>query len=81
MLTSAITRTKFTTSQTLRNRISRWQNMENVFELPNPAMLANKHILLVDDVITTGATLEACGSVLLKAPGSKISIAAVAYTI
>lgn len=57
------------------------RGMENVFELPNPAMLANKHILLVDDVITTGATLEACGSVLLKAPGSKISIAAVAYTI
>lgn len=81
VLENAITRTRFTETQTLQNRISRWQNMEGVFAVTQPALLRNKHLLLVDDVITTGATLEACGSSLLAVDGVKLSIGAAAYTV
>jgi ComF family protein len=71
-------RTVFTESQTARNRIDRWQNMDGVFNVQNPQLLENKHILLVDDVITTGATIEGCGQELAKIEGIKISVASVA---
>ncbi|HYQ59030.1 MAG TPA: phosphoribosyltransferase family protein, partial [Draconibacterium sp.] len=69
----------FTSTQTKRNRFERWQNVENVFGLNNSKILENKHILLVDDVVTTGATLEACALHLLKLPGTKVSIATLAF--
>ena len=69
----------FTLTQTKRNRYERWQNVENVFGLNNPETLTGKHILLVDDVVTTGATLEACAIHLLKQTGTKVSIATLAY--
>lgn len=77
----AVERSIFSSSQTQQNRMSRWQNMEGIFTLKNEAEIAHKHLLLVDDVTTTGATLEACGTVLLEAKGVKLSIATVAYTI
>ena len=77
----AVIRTVFTETQTHKNRISRWRNMEGVFEVRTPEILAGKHVLLIDDVITTGATLEACGAEILKVPGTKLSVATVAYTI
>jgi ComF family protein len=77
----AVTRILFTESQTRQNRISRWQNMEGVFSVSEPKLLENKHILLIDDVITTGATLEACGSAILQVPGTRLSIASIAYTL
>lgn len=77
----AVTRIRFTETQTHQNRVSRWQNMEGVFAITQPEALVNKHILLVDDVITTGATLEACGTILLETPGVRLSIGAAAYTI
>jgi len=76
-----IVRTQYTETQTKKGRIERWQNMEGKFELANPAAIAGKHVLLVDDVVTTGATLEACGHELLKATGVKLSIATLAYTV
>jgi ComF family protein len=81
LLTKAIQREKFTDSQTTQNRLSRWQNMEGVFEVKQPDQLTHKHILLVDDVMTTGATLEACGQNIITLPGCKLSIATAAYTL
>jgi ComF family protein len=71
----------YTETQTQMGRINRWENMDGVFAINNTGQLHGKHILLVDDVVTTGATLEACGSELLKIPGVTLSIATLAYTL
>ena len=72
-------RTKHTETQTRKHRFERFENVDKVFEVKDPPALYNKHILLVDDVITTGSTLVACADELLKVKGSKVSIAAMAY--
>jgi ComF family protein len=66
-------------TQTRRSRFGRWQNVETVFCIKEAHSLEGKHILLVDDVITTGATLEACAQTLLRIPGVKVSIATIAF--
>ena len=66
-------------TQTKKSRFSRWQNVESIFQLRNADALEGKHVLLVDDVITTGATLEACAQTLLQVPGVKVSIVCMAY--
>ena len=81
LLKKAISRIIFTKSQTHESRVTRWENMQGVFKVDNKNALLGKHILLIDDVITTGASLEACGSVILAVPGTQLSIATVAYTI
>lgn len=73
-------RTRHTETQTKKNREERLDNMEGVFALRNPDELKGKHILLVDDVITTGATTEACWSTLKSVPDIKISLASLAIT-
>nr|WP_294950375.1 ComF family protein [uncultured Mucilaginibacter sp.] len=70
-----------TKTQTHKSRFARFENMKEVFVIAHPERLANKHILLVDDTVTTGATLEACGIELLKVPGVKLSIATIAYAV
>ena len=75
ILSKTIIRDHHTDSQTRKGRVERWQNMEGKFRLIDPESIRGKHILLVDDVMTTGATLESCGLELLKSPGSSISIA------
>jgi len=67
-----------TQTQTKKSRIERWSNVESIFEVTNAESIKNAHILLVDDVVTTGATLEACAQELLKNEGVKISIATLA---
>lgn len=67
-----------TGSQTRRSRFERWKNVEYVFSAQQPLKLEGKHILLVDDVVTTGSTLEACAQQLLKIPGARVSIATIA---
>jgi ComF family protein len=74
-------RVRFTETQTRKDRIARWQTMEGAFTTSNNELLKDKHVLLIDDIITTGATLEACGEQILKIPGTKLSILTIAYTI
>lgn len=74
----AVMRTRFTQTQTRKSRLQRWTNVEHVFDLREAAHLEGKHALLVDDVITTGATMDACGQVLLKVPGLRLSVLSLA---
>jgi len=69
-----------TKTQTKLSRLARWQNVADVFELDGSAveLLQHRHLLLVDDVITTGATVEACGAALSSLPGVTLSVAAIA---
>lgn len=67
-------------TQTKRSRLDRWKNVKDIFSITDTKQLENKHILLIDDIITTGATLESCANALLKAPHVKISIAVMAIT-
>lgn len=71
-------KTSFSTTQTIKARLSRWGNIEETFVLANPEEIEGKHVLLVDDLITTGATLEACANAVKLAGGVKISIATMA---
>ena len=68
-----------TDSQTKKSRYKRWENVKGVFGIRNKEKLTGKHILLVDDVLTTGATLEACASILLELENTKVSAATLAY--
>ena len=72
-------RTKMTETQTKKTRLERLENVQNVFQLRNPQFLENKHILIVDDVLTTGATLEACATKILEVPNTKVSLVTIAF--
>lgn len=76
-----VIRKVFTETQTKKHRIERWKNVKDIFFVTDPKSLEGKHILLVDDVITTGATLDACGSEILKIKNVKLSVAALALTM
>ncbi|WP_456463648.1 ComF family protein [Lutibacter sp.] len=69
-----------TKTQTKKLRLDRWKNVQELFVVQNKSHLENKHILLIDDIITTGATLEACCKAFEKIKNLKISIACMAYT-
>lgn len=71
-------KTATTKTQTKKGRLNRWQNDKPLFELTDKAILNNKHVLLVDDIITTGATLEACAKALKKTEGITLYIATMA---
>jgi ComF family protein len=79
ILKNIISRPDHTQTQTLKGRIERWKNIEGKFRLVDPSSIAGKHILLVDDVITTGATLESCSSEFLRAGDITLSIACLCY--
>lgn len=79
--TTDLIRTIHNESQTKKSRIARIENIENVFQLQEEYLFKNKNVLLVDDVITTGATIEACGKLLHDAGIKKLYIATIACAI
>lgn len=76
--TNLLIRTEFTETQTKKNRFNRWQNVKEVFQLTDINVLTNKHVLICDDVLTTGATLEAAIQKLATTPNIKISVVTLA---
>jgi len=77
----SVSRNKATATQTRKDRIERWLNVDQSFIINDCKDIECKHILLVDDVITTGATLEACGNLILQIPNTQLSIATLAQAV
>jgi ComF family protein len=78
MDTKLLTRNRYTTTQTRKSKIDRVKNVQGAFMLKNPDKYKNQHLLLVDDVFTSGATMESCAEPLLTIPGISLSIATIA---
>jgi ComF family protein len=78
MESKSLSRISASSTQTKKGRYDRWTNVEGIFRANVPGNLANRHVLLVDDVVTTGATLEACATEVLSIPNTKVSIATLA---
>jgi ComF family protein len=77
-LKDGLIRPVFTETQTQKSRAERLENVSEVFQAGNAKKLEGKHILLVDDVMTTGATMEACGTKILAMSGTRLSMATIA---
>jgi len=77
----SLTRRQATVSQTRKSRLERFANVGEAFVVERREALEGKHILLVDDVVTTGATLEACAHALRALPGTSVSVAALALAL
>ncbi len=78
--TTLLRRNAERSTQTKKDRAERWENMRGIFEATPFNEVPYKNILLIDDVITTGATLEACGQAILEAEERKLWIASVCYS-
>jgi ComF family protein len=77
----SLVRKKLSPTQTNRSRYERWTNVEGIFQVNDNQLIKGKHILLVDDVITTGSTIESCANELLKIDGVKVSVVALAFAV
>ena len=75
---SLLIRNVYSKTQSKKNLLGRTEGIETVFDVSFTEKDHNKHFLIIDDVITTGSTLEACSKVMLKIPGAKISIVCMA---
>ena len=81
MLNDVLIKKSWSNSQTKKNRKARLQQLPDLFFLQKPTSIEGKHILLVDDVLTTGATLEAAVASLMTGSPASVSIAVAAYTL
>ena len=80
VVSSAVVRTKFSCSQTQKRGRDRLENVRDAFKLADVTAVAHKHVLLVDDVLTTGATLVSCSSEIMKADDGRISVLTLGFT-
>ena len=80
MRTDVLIRKRFKSSQTRKNRMERWENVKTVFDVPDHREVAGKNVVIVDDVLTTGATIEACAAELLKAGCQSVGVLTIAAT-
>lgn len=78
--TNAVKRTVFRQSQTTRSGMERLHAVDDAFLLAHPDKIANRHILIIDDIVTTGATITACARQAAMAPGVRISILSLGLT-
>jgi len=79
MDTDILQRSKHTATQTKKKKFERWENVEGIFEAVNAGQLQNKHVILVDDVVTTGATIESAWLAIKNIPGVKVSVLSIAF--
>lgn len=76
----AVLRIRDTASQTTLDHAGRADNMEAAFRLAKPEAVAGRHVLIVDDIVTTGATVTACGQAIAEAGNVRISVLAMGYS-
>lgn len=81
MNSDLLVRKTVTKTQTRKSRYDRWTNVQDIFRVTDQDKLKDMHILLVDDVITTGSTIEACANEILKAENVKVSVVALAFSV
>ena len=79
VIKNIVARQRYTDTQTKKHRIERWKNVAGSFIIKDKEKLRGKNLLLVDDVVTTGATLEACGGLIAAIATVKLSIATLAH--
>jgi ComF family protein len=75
---TSLIRDKSNSTQTKKNLFNRWTNVSTIFKVIKPGQIKNTHILLVDDVITSGSTIESCAQKILQVENSNVSIATLA---
>jgi len=78
VITNCLHRNIESATQTKKTRYERWQNVEEIFSIKNEKAIENKHVLLIDDIVTTGSTLEACANKILTVNNTKVSISTLA---
>ena len=81
LMPAALQRVRYTESQTQKSRADRVENMKNAFNVTDKNMLKNKHVLIIDDILTTGATIEACTIAILDISCVVVSIATIGIAI
>ncbi|MGK7391913.1 MAG: ComF family protein [Candidatus Cyclobacteriaceae bacterium M2_1C_046] len=79
--TDSVKRIKRSQTQTKKSRIERWENVAEIFEVQDVSKVKNRSILVVDDVMTTGSTLEACMEKLMQSGAREITVATIAVAV